>query len=82
MSPWQAVHLQLLQRLPVRRHEWQPPPEGPYDGRQPKQITEYRRAQIRKMLADGVPKRHMGPRLEISRTAVQKHLRAIAAEGK
>ena len=84
----QAVHLQLLERLPVRTHHWRPPVElddryfgvrHKFVGTPPAAITELRRRKIRALLAAGVPKRHIPARLGISRTSVQKHIRAIKA---
>lgn len=40
-------------------------------------ISETRRERIRELVAKGVKKRHIPAILNISRTAVQKHLRAI-----
>jgi DNA invertase Pin-like site-specific DNA recombinase len=83
MRPWQSAHLQLLEHgaLPVRRHEWQPPPEPDHGGgRHEPGAGQQRREQIRRLLAQGVKKRHIPAIVGISRTAVQKHLRAIKRE--
>jgi DNA-binding NarL/FixJ family response regulator len=88
---WKAVHLQLLERLPVRHHEWRPPADAldryfgvqqKFAGTPPAAITANRRARIRALLAAGVKKRQIPARIGISRTAVQKHIRAIEAEEK
>lgn len=88
MTRWQAVHLQLLERLPVRTHYWRPPVElddryfgvrHKFVGTPPAAITAMRRRKILELLRAGMAKRQIPARLGISRPAVQKHIREIEA---
>ena len=92
MSAWQAVHFRLMQTLPVRTHERRepvqtseripPPPRMP--GRRGGELATQRRNRIRVwMQADPeerASERDFADELGISRTMVQKHMRAIKAE--
>lgn len=77
MSAIYEAHLRMLSTLPVRTHEQRPEQRENPTGRPPVKTTEVRRHRIRELIAAGVKKRHMGDIIGISRTAIQKHLRAI-----
>jgi DNA invertase Pin-like site-specific DNA recombinase len=73
MSAVYEAHLRMLATLPVRTHAMVEPTEpvirpGP---------TLLRRQRIRELLAQGVTKRRIHTIIGVSRTTVQKHLRAI-----
>jgi DNA-binding NarL/FixJ family response regulator len=72
MSAVYEAHLRMLTTLPVRTHEWSKPhaPASEID-------APNRRQKIRQLIAEGVKKRHIHTLIGVSRTAVQKHLRAI-----
>jgi len=70
-----------MAQLPMRTHTWQLPPPARQTGRPIGNKPQHRRQQIRKLLAAGVARRAMAALVGISRTAVQRHLRAIRREG-
>jgi hypothetical protein len=73
MSAVFEAHQRLLALLPVRTHEH----KYIAPAREERDDDETRRERIRELVAKGVKKRHIPAILGISRTAVQKHLRAI-----
>lgn len=73
MSAVYEAHLRMLATLPVRTHAMAEP-SVPVERTGP---TLLRRRRIRELLAAGVTKRRIHTILGVSRTAVQKHLRAI-----
>jgi len=78
--PWERIHFQLSTALPVRTHYHRPPPPERQTGRPIGNKPHHRRQKIRELLAQGVKRRHMAAIVGISRTAVQRHLRAIKRE--
>lgn len=83
---WQRAHLQLLEERahPIRTHEWRPPaqPEATRPCA-PRSATLQRRARVRRWLTEDparrLSERELAAQLEISRTAVQKHIRWLKA---
>ena len=87
MAPrWQDTHLRLMAELPVRTYTKDAPAPAidtlaPRRGGRPStSLTARRRARIIAMRKEGVSERDMAVRLGISRTAVQKHLRAMTGK--
>ena len=85
-SPWQRAHVQLLEEraFPVRTHEWRPPaPPKVVNPPAPRSETQRRRQRIRRWLTEDperrLSERELAVQLEISRTAVQKHIRWLRA---
>ena len=86
MNPLQAAHLRILESLPrerIRAH-YRPEPKQPRTGRPDGRLPAIRRERIVGFMksrnpATGKPwtQRDMAAELRISRTAVQKHLRAL-----
>lgn len=80
ITPWSIAHERMRQQCQVRTIEQRPPPPSRKTGRPVGTKPQHRREQIRRLLAAGVKKRHMAVRVGISRTAIQRHLRAIRRE--
>jgi hypothetical protein len=80
-TPAIAAAFRLATTLPTRRHAWSPPTYN-YVGSVPRLKTERRRAQIRLWLREKPTPTYseMAARLDISRTAVADHVRAIKHE--
>lgn len=70
MSAVFEAHLRMMSTLPIRTHAQRDPIYTPHP-------TLERRERIRQLMAEGVKYRHIPEILGISRTAVQKHIRAI-----
>lgn len=80
-APWQRAHHELLQVLPVRTHRRPPDPE-PRQGGRPAGTTAYseqRRRLIRRLLEEGLHKKEIAKRLDVSLKTVQTYAAAIAA---
>lgn len=77
MSAVFEAHQRLLALLPVRTHEQRHTRITHGLGCAEEKPAPSRRERIRELIANGVKKRHLASLLGISRTAVQKHLRAI-----
>lgn len=80
----QAAHLRLMGRgLPVRHHEQRTPPGRGGAGAPDPDVAARRRALVLRWRSEDPPVRVyvIADRLRISKTAVQKHLRALRAAG-
>lgn len=72
MSAIFEAHLRMLATLPVRTHERRVRHEPT-----PLRNLQNRRERVRELLETGTPRRRFHLILKCSRTAIQKHLRAI-----
>lgn len=72
------AHLRMLATLPVRTHTQQAATGArAHKGVVDSHIVEERRRHIRRLLSQGVSERRMCVIVGISRTSIQKHIRAI-----
>lgn len=80
ITPWSIAHERMQTALKPRTIEARPQPPQRQTGRPIGNKPQNRRQRIRDMLAAKVSSRVMADRIGISRTAVQRHLRAIRGE--
>lgn len=69
-----------IRTIPARTRDEASAAAHTFPRKTPDTETQRRRDAIRKLLADGIPKRRMAALVGCSRTAVQNHVRAIAKE--
>jgi DNA-binding NarL/FixJ family response regulator len=79
-TPALAVAFRLSTVLPVRTHERREPPPARIGGHPGVVAAQHRRAEVRRMLSEGVEPKDMARALQISDVAVYKHIKAIEAE--